>query len=120
MKKFEIDFFEFAFLVEACIPPVPIARSMFFDEVIDEYYFKLSDKQRLKLFNWIIKNDKFDTKEEKCRIFYNRYSPFNQYELKDINNKKHKCFKDDGKYKVKSNTWIDTESIKSVKLITEK
>ena len=29
MSTFEIDFFELAILAEACIPPRPIARAMF-------------------------------------------------------------------------------------------
>jgi len=34
MNKFEIEFDELCFLTEACIPPVPIARAMFWEDMI--------------------------------------------------------------------------------------
>ena len=51
--RFDIDFFEFSFLVEACIPPSPIARAMFWRDVVDKYYHVLTPAERSKLFNWI-------------------------------------------------------------------
>ena len=38
----DIDFFEFSFLVESCIPPSPIARAYFWQNVIDKYYYVLT------------------------------------------------------------------------------
>lgn len=78
-QRFNIDFFEFSFLVEACIPPVPIARSMFFDNVIDRYYHEMTPNERNNLFEWIQKISKFDTTNESCRLFYDRFNPENQY-----------------------------------------
>jgi hypothetical protein len=57
MSNFTIDFFELAFLVEACIPPRPIARSMFFDDVSDIHYHKMTKEERQRLFDWIIRLD---------------------------------------------------------------
>jgi len=37
MESFQIDFFELAFLAEACIPPRPIARMMFWQHLTDYY-----------------------------------------------------------------------------------
>lgn len=41
-NRFSIDFIEFSFLVEACIPPRPIARTYFWGQVIDKYYHVLT------------------------------------------------------------------------------
>lgn len=77
--KFEIDFFEFAFLVEACIPPVPIARHMFFERVSSFYYDIMSEAERIHLFEWIQKSSRFDLENEECRHFFARFNPDNQY-----------------------------------------
>ncbi len=79
MKRFEIDFFEFCFLVEACIPPKPIARSMFFDNVSDKYYHIMTSDEREKLFNWIQLNPQFSLDKEDCRHFFARFNPDNQW-----------------------------------------
>ena len=42
MKKFDITFEEFAILASVCIPPRPIARTMFWYNVIDKYYYVLT------------------------------------------------------------------------------
>ena len=59
INRFNIDFFEFSFLVEACIPPRPIARAMFWDDVINKYYHVLTDNERQRLFEWINRCDNF-------------------------------------------------------------
>jgi hypothetical protein len=56
MSTFNIDFFEFSFLVEACIPPRPIARSSFWDSVIDKHFHKMTEEERSDLYDWIKKN----------------------------------------------------------------
>ena len=81
MSNFKIDFFELSFLVEACIPPRPIARSMFFQSVSNNYYHEMSDDEREHLFRWIIKMDNFDIKNKDCQNFYNRFNPDNQYKV---------------------------------------
>lgn len=83
-NRFDIDFFEFSFLVEACIPPAPIARSMFFDKVVNEYYHVLTNNERKRLYEWIMRNPRMqndgdDWGVEMRSAFKARYNPDNQY-----------------------------------------
>lgn len=79
MSNFTIDFFEFCFLVEACIPPRPIARAMFWNDVIEKHYHIMTPNERKKLFDWIQLNPSFNLEEEDCLWFYNRFNPNNQF-----------------------------------------
>jgi hypothetical protein len=99
-KKFKIDFFEFSFLVEACIPEQPIARSMFWDEVINVYYHEMTKDERVKLYKWINRNFQFEKELNKgnkqCIAFNARFNPDNQYLVHyTFNDKKDtvECFK---------------------------
>jgi hypothetical protein len=112
--KFKIDFFEFAFLVEACIPPRPIARMSFWYKVIDEYYDILTKEERLRLFEWITKNHGFDLEQEDCALFYARFDPNNQYKVLTNYEGKEEvvdCFKWGDKYHIKRNRFIDEDYI---------
>lgn len=82
--RFSIDFFEFSFLVEACIPPRPIARACFWHEVIDKYYHILTPNERAKLFEWINRSSSMDVKNEDCALFNARFDPKNQYKVKTL------------------------------------
>jgi len=119
--KFQIDFTEFAFLVEACIPPKPIARSMFWHKVIDEYYFQMTDDERRHLFEWLKKNNRFTeglNNEEDCRIFHARFDPLNQYMVTTNyggKEEQYEAFKYNDRYHVKKDTWIAPEYIVDVK-----
>ena len=97
MSKFEIDFFEFSFLVEACIPPVPIARSSFWDKVCNYYYHQLSADERNRLFEWITRHPGFkrsmENGNEQCRAFYYRYNKDNQYRVITDDGTEFNCFK---------------------------
>lgn len=120
MKKnrFNIDFFEFAFLVEACVPPRPIGRAMFFHKVIDEHYHVLTEEERNRLFDWILKLQHIDKKEEDFVWFKLRYDPSNQYEVEtNFNGEKevHRAFLKDGLYHTKRNTWISDKYIINAK-----
>ena len=91
-NRFDIDFIEFSFLVEACIPPRPIARTMFWYNVIDKYYYVLTQKERKRLYEWIQKSYSFEKAMEKqdedCLLFLARYNPDNQYKVTtDFNGK---------------------------------
>lgn len=81
--RFPIDFFEFSFLVEACIPPKPIARSMFWDSVINKHYYSMTLEERSHLYSWITKNwvfqDGIKNNNEDCQLFEARFNPDNQY-----------------------------------------
>jgi hypothetical protein len=84
-NKFLIDFHEFSFLVEACIPPRPIARTMFWYDVIDKHYYTLSKEQRAHLYEWVGKSWSFskgiEENNEDCLLFQARYNPDNQYKV---------------------------------------
>jgi hypothetical protein len=79
-NNFVIDFFELAFLTEACLPNSPIARHCFFMNTIDRYYFQMTWEQRKHFFKWI--TPKLDMKHEESKMFYARYNPENQYLIK--------------------------------------
>ena len=116
MSKFTIDFFELMFLAEACIPPQPIARSMFWIDLCDKHYHEMSSDERKRLFDWL--TPKIDLSNEDCKYFYARFDPNNQYCLKatyqgetsEIN-----CFLHDGKYTISHNCFIADEFIDKVK-----
>jgi hypothetical protein len=119
-SRFDIDFFEFSFLVEACIPPRPIARAMFWQNVCDKYYYVLTQEERTKLFEWIQKNPCFDLNNEDCKLFYDRYNPDNQYSVTtEYNNIVEfvECFLHNGRYHTKSNVSINEDYIKEIKKI---
>lgn len=111
MSKFEIDFFEFSFLVEACIPPVPIARSSFWDKVCNDYYHQLYPRERERLFEWIANNPKFkhsmEIGYEQCLAFYYRYNRDNQYRVITDDGVRFDCFKVGDEYYI-----VYTENLK--------
>jgi len=117
MGTFTIVFFELSFLAEACIPPRPIARSMFWQNLTDIYWHQMTEGERIHLFRWLQKNWQYEeslTKEADTQIFHARFNPDNQYLVKtDYNNveETHRAFKMGEKYHTKSNTWIDKNHI---------
>ena len=114
---FEIDFFELCFLAETCIPPVPIARGMFFQHLTEKYHKQMSNEQRKHLFTWLQKSDRYDITNEDVNIFHCRFDPDNQYMVttnyNNINNLV-ETFLMDGRYHVSSNSWVSEEFINSV------
>lgn len=118
--RFKIDFFELSFLAETCIPPTPIARSMFWSRLCDEIYHDLSKDERNNLFEWITKNSSFDIKNEGCELFHCRFNPDNQYKVTVlVKNKKSdiECFKYKGRYHSKQDTSIVEDRIQKVEPI---
>lgn len=121
MSRFNIDFFEFSFLVEACIPPRPIARAMFWDDVINKHYNTLTDNERERLFEWINRNacmqDGIEQGNEDCLIFNARFDPDNQYKVHTNYNEKlevYDAFKWNDMYYTRKNTSIDDKYITKV------
>jgi hypothetical protein len=121
MSRFNIDFFEFSFLVEACIPPRPIARAMFWDDVIDIHYNFLTDNERGSLFEWINRNpcmqDGIEEGNEDCLLFNARFDPDNQYKVHTNYNDKlevYDAFKLNDRYYIKKNTSIEDKYITKV------
>jgi hypothetical protein len=123
MSKFEIDFFELAFLAEACIPPNPIARTMFWQRLTNVYWEQMSDEERDRLFEWLNRNDNYKQsleKEEETQMFHARFDPDSQYMVYTTVNGKddvNRAFKYKDLYYTKRNTWITTEFITKVEKI---
>jgi len=124
MTQFTIDFFEFAFLVEACIPPRPIARTSFFQDVINIHHDKMTKEERKHLFNWLNRNsyyqESLENKEELCLHFQARYNPDNQYVITTVYNgktDKTEAYLYDGKYHTNITRFIAEEYITNVEKI---
>lgn len=122
--RFEIDFFLFSFLVEACIPPRPIARAMFWYDVIDSHYYTLTKDERARLFEWINRcygmEEGIKNKNEDCLLFNARFDPNNQYKVFtnfDGEEKVIEVFSFQGRYYTKRSTFINDEFITKVEKI---
>lgn len=124
-NRFNIDFFEFSFLVEACIPPRPIARAMFWDDVINKHYQVLTENERQRLFEWINRCDNFTYNlptNEDCQLFNARFDKENQYEVETKYNsitEKHKVFKWQGKYHISKTQSVNEEYIVEITKVSE-
>ena len=121
MSIFTIEFFELAFLAEACIPPRPIARAMFWQSLTDRYWYEMTEGERIHMFEWLQKSWVYEEsleKEEDTQVFHARFNPDNQYMVKTSykgNEDPHqRAFKMGDKYYIKRNTWISEEYIVSV------
>ena len=122
----DIDFFEFSFLVEACCGRRPIARSMFFQRVIDKYYYVLTQDERDRLFEWINRSSTFkydlEKGEESCLLFNARFDRNNQFLVSTFfggKEDKTEAFKYKDKYYTKINTSIVDEYITKVEKLYE-
>ena len=118
MSTFEIDFFEFSFLVEACIPPKPIARAVFWLDVIDKHYHKMTSDESSRLYHWIKKNPLFERgleeNERGCVLFEARFNPNNQYIVTTNFSgeaETHRCFKLNDEYHISISTSIQDKYI---------
>jgi hypothetical protein len=125
MSTFTIEFYELAFLAEACIPPRPIARTMFWQSLTDKYWYLMTEGERIHLFNWLHKSWVYEEsleKEEDTQVFHARFDPDNQYIVKTYYKKEeeHRAFKIGDRYYIKRNTWITEDCIVSVEKFTPK
>ena len=124
-NRFNIDFFEFSFLVEACIPPRPIARAMFWDDVINKYYHVLTENERQSLFEWINRCDNFTYNlptNEACQLFNARFDKENQYTVETKYNnitEKHRVFKWQGKYHISKTQSVNEDYIVEITKVPE-
>jgi len=120
MSTFQIDFFELAFLAEACIPPRPIARAMFWQSLTDKYWYEMTEGERIHLFEWMWKNGVYEDsleKEEDTQVFHARFDPDNQYMVKtnyEGKEEERRTFKMSDKYYIDSKSFISEEYIISV------
>ncbi len=117
MSTFNIDFFELSFLAEACIPPVPIARGTFWQDLINKHYYTMTDGERSRLYTWILKNMRFDIANGDCLMFELRFNPDNQYLVQTKHKgakETHEAFKVGGLYHVSTSTHIEPKYITEV------
>ena len=118
-NNFVIDFFELAFLTEACLPPSPIAKHCFFMNTIDRYYFQMTWEQRKHFFEWI--TPKLNMEHEESKMFYARYNPENQYLVKTLYEEKQEnieAFLFEEKYMLTSARRINKDYILSIEKLT--
>lgn len=114
---FNIDFFELSFLAEACIPPRPIARTMFWQNLTRIYWNQMTEQERGQLFSWLNRNDWYKEslqKEENTQVFHARFNPDNQYMVKTNFSEKieeHRAFLLGDRYYTNHDTWIADEYI---------
>ena len=134
MSTFQIDFFELAFLAEACIPPRPIARTSFWQNLTRVYWEQMSDPERAHLFSWLRKHPYYEeslAKEDDTKVFHARFDPDNQYTVEYAGNGEmgeRRAFKmyasaEEGytnRYYVGHNTYIPEEYIVKVTKYTPK
>lgn len=126
-SQFVIDFFEYSFLLEACMPPVAIARTMMWKRSIDEDFFKMSKDQTFNLYNWLKQSIKDRLKQpdnwvskydkELLEIWLARFDPKNQYEVLTKDGKIIKSFKYNDLYYIKVNTRINEDFIDNITLV---
>ena len=114
--NFNIDFYELTFLAQACIPQVPIARTMFWHRLVNDIYYQLSDNDRERMYEFM----KRDMSENQLKLednewFLDRYDKNNQYIVYvKYNNgltEKIETFKHKDRYCVAINKWINKDNI---------
>lgn len=116
-KPFKIDFFELMFLAQVCIPPVPIARAMFWQDLSDIHYHEMSQSERKRMFDFIVNQDNFTLENKDHDYFFCRFYKFNQYSVECEGMKGSiKVFKYEGKYHKSENTSINDAYILKAKL----
>jgi hypothetical protein len=123
MSTFQIDFFELAFLAEACIPPRAIARAMFWQSLTDKYWAQMTEGERNHLFEWLQKNYYYKEsleQQEDTKVFHARFDPDNQYMVKtnyESKEEERRTFKMGDKYYIDSKSFISEEYIVSIEKI---
>lgn len=120
MGSFTIDFFELAFLAEACIPPVPIARHMFWDNLTDRYWSQMSEDERNHLWEWMNRRDSYKEgliNNEDIQIFESRFNPNNQYLIELNTGEKVHSFKHNERYCINTKTSVVEDYIVNIEKI---
>jgi len=82
---FKINLTQLKVLANRCIPPVPIARAMFWENLIDVHYDLIPQTDRIIFFYEMMDNKYFvqrlEEDNEDAILFFNRYNPETQYEV---------------------------------------
>lgn len=117
-NNFKISFEEFKLLASVAIPPRPIARSMFWQDVIDKHYHNMTDGERKNLFEWISRNpfyqDSLAKNIDDTKLFQARFDPENQYVVTTDHNGEileTECFKLGDRYWTSKNRFVAEEFI---------
>jgi hypothetical protein len=120
-NKYKINFEEFKILVSVTIPQRPIARTMFFHNVIDKYYYEMTSEERERLFEWINRDygfkDSLENNNEDCLTFNARFDKDNQYLVSTFfagKEDKIETFKVGERYYTSRNTSINEEYITNI------
>lgn len=115
---FEIDFFELCFLAEACIPPQPIARTVFWQRFTFDIHKELSKEQRAQAYEWMMRNDRvkrsIEDGNEDALFFEARYNPAKQFIVETIDGNAFVAFLCEGRYYTDKDRWVDESNIKEV------
>lgn len=121
MVPIEIDLFEYSFLLEACIPPAPIARTWFWKKSVDIHYNLFTPADRERLFTWMSKNSSFKASLERgneyCLLWRSRYDPDNQYKVHSVFNgesQTHDTFLHNGEYRISETKSVNSEYITKI------
>jgi hypothetical protein len=113
---FNIDYFELLFLAEVCIPPQPIARTAFFESLINVHFHKMNENEKKQMFETITSNPKFDINNELCKHFHCRYDPDNQYLIHYSHGYEDIAYKYNDIFHIRINVFIPEEHLSSVKI----
>ncbi|MCP4665170.1 MAG: hypothetical protein GY849_02295 [Deltaproteobacteria bacterium] len=111
------NFNELKLLASVCIPDVPIARAMFFENLSSVYYSQMDRNQQKEMFEFISSYKNFNIENEYCLQFHDRFNPENQYKIEtNFENKiefydayLHNC-----QYYISKNICIDKKYIKTI------
>lgn len=124
MSTFTIDFTELCFLAEACIPPRPIARTMFWESLTNTYWKQMTLFERKHIFKWLNMNpsykDGLEKGNEYIKVFHARFDPDNQYKLFTNfsgEESEYEAFKMGDKYYINTSSFIAPEYIMKVEKI---
>lgn len=119
--QFSISEEELMILASCTIPPTPIARAMFWRNMIERYYFEMTKGERVKLHQWINRNYRYEQGikdgNEDVIWFEKRYDPENQYRVFTLYEGKeqdHECFKNGDRYWTSTTRFIAPEFITKV------
>lgn len=125
----DLDIFELGYLLDTCLRGSHL-RSSTVARFVDEFYNKLDEDERMRLFEWSVRltyswsvNKCFEPQAECCgqdRIFMHRYHPLNQYNVTtkfDGRTEQRRAFKMDGLYYINSRMRIADENIVRVEPI---
>jgi hypothetical protein len=122
--QFSISEEELMILSSCTIPPTPIARAVFWRNMIEKYYHEMTKDERRKIHEWLNRNwiyeEGLEKKNEDVLWFEKRYDPENQYLVHTLYKGKeesHECFKNGDRYWTSTTRFIAPEYITKVEKI---